>query len=170
MCEISTFRTKSSGLARLLGFALDKDLPQRGEWPREALKKLLQATVTGTFPAEAVAQVSSEAPEQMDGLRKKTLENALLNSETDLVVLKAIRDYGKKHAAGRTNDPRHSVAVVVYYAAIASALLFHGRKVTRYPYKKLVSAFQKLADKPWMIPKFAKHFSEAQELCQAKNL
>ena len=89
----------------------------------------------------------------------------LLDSETGLDVLETIKDYGKKLVAGKDSEAEHAVSTAIYFAAIASALLFHDQKITSYTYPALAEAFSTLIDKQWLAPELARHLAKARRLC-----
>jgi len=72
----------------------------------------------------------------------------------------------KALAAAPASPEQHSSAIAVYYAAIASALVFHGRKVTRNPWPHLDASFARLADEPWIGGELADLFARASRLCR----
>ena len=92
----------------------------------------------------------------------------MLDEATELRVLKRVKDYGKQLASREDSDVEHAVSITIYFAAIASALLFCDHKITSYTYPALGEAFGTLIDKPWMTPELARHFSKARKLCKKK--
>ena len=102
-------------------------------------------------------------------LRGKTLGDAILEEETDLQTVKMIKDYGKKLAGRKHSGIEHDIAVTIYFAAIASALLFHSKRITSYAYKDLARDFEMLMNKPWMAPEIATHLSRAKKRCRKKR-
>ena len=83
-------------------------------------------------------------------------------------MIRKIKDHAKKVASPKGSDVDHAVGTTIYYAAIASALAFHGQKITTHSFLKLDRSFAALAHKTWITPELAGLFSEACKRCQAK--
>ena len=54
----------------------------------------------------------------------------------------------------------------VYYAAIASGLVFHGRKITEHSYAHLMEAFQSLSGEKWLQEGLVDILKPAHEFCK----
>ena len=61
-----------------------------------------------------------------------------------------------------------ATATVVYYAAIASALLFHQRRITEHTYDKLEKAYGDLEQKDWIPSELKELFRKAKAACQER--
>jgi hypothetical protein len=96
----------------------------------------------------------------------KSLGDVLLDSNTELGVLEAIKNYTKALSKRWEEGPEHAVAVSIYYAAIAAALLHHGRKITAISYAKLVCSIDMLIEAKWMDLRLAKLLADARDLCR----
>ncbi|KPL20813.1 MAG: hypothetical protein AMJ75_11170 [Phycisphaerae bacterium SM1_79] len=72
-------------------------------------------------------------------------------------------------ASWKRSEPEHAVAVAIYYAAIASALVFHDVKVTTHSYESLEASFTRLINKPWMSAELNSLFIRALKLCRKKG-
>ncbi|NQT83630.1 hypothetical protein HQ563_11435 [bacterium] len=96
----------------------------------------------------------------------QTMAHLLLTSETDLAVIKTIKDYGKELAQRRDTDSEQIAGTAIYYAAIASALVFHQHRITQYPPEKLHEAFSKLQQKPWIPSELMGLFEKAIHICR----
>lgn len=96
----------------------------------------------------------------------RTLRDALLHADTPPEVLEAIKAQYKHAAASAEPGHAHASAVAIYYAAIASSLLFVGRKITSHSWSALADAFDDLAARPWMDGDLAAHFGRAADHCR----
>jgi hypothetical protein len=141
--------------------------------PTEAKEHLLRAALAGYLPAEnEVLKVLPALAGQLHLLGCRPLGESLLDPGMPLEVLKAIKDHGKrqaKAAKNAKNRAEHTVAVTIYFAAIAGALRFHGRKITSYSWAALAEHFGALTEKPWMAPELVGHFVAARDLCRGKD-
>ena len=170
--KTTTFGRDPGGIARLLGIGAEAD--QGGESPEEAKADLLRARLSGTLPLEtAVVEdlpaIAGRLCEDLFPLRGKPLGDALLDKETSLAVLERIKDYGKKLAGRKDRETEHAVGIAIYFAAIASALLFHDKRITSYGHQALTEAFGTLIEKRWVAPELVRHFSKARKLCARKK-
>ena len=91
------------------------------------------------------------------------------NSGTDVVVLRKVKDYGKKLSDKAESKVQYHAANTVYYAAIASALVFHDKKITKYSYRDLDKYFCRLDKEKWIPEALRSLFSRAAEYCQVRQ-
>ena len=94
-----------------------------------------------------------------------SLGDILTNPETTIDLLRAIKDYSKKIYQSTISEGENSIAVAIYYSAIASGLVCHGMKISEHTYNSLKDAFKNLMDQPWVFPEIRKLFSDAHEIC-----
>jgi hypothetical protein len=62
-----------------------------------------------------------------------------------------------------------ALATTIYYAALASAPVYHDRKITQYSYEALEQSFATFAAKQWVGPELTELFSRARHLCREKR-
>ncbi len=170
--DSTTFGQSPERLARLLGLGMETS--SDGETDPETSKaELLRLRLVGTLPLEtvvidAIPAIAGRLCEALLPLRGKALGEAILDQTTELDMLKKVKDYSKKLASRDDSEAEHTVSVTIYFAAIASALLFHDCRITSYTYPSLAEAFGSLIDKPWLTPELARHFAKARKLCEKK--
>ena len=174
MNKDSTSGLSPERLARLLGIALDSDSEKGKDNSPQTTAELLNARLDGVLPLDTT--VMEESPTILGRLQKdllphggKTLGEVLTGPKSDLAAIKKIREYAKTMAARKGTGTERAVAVALYYAAIASALLFHNVKITTHSYKLLDASFDKLINKPWMSAELAQLFANACTLCRKKK-
>jgi len=174
MRKDSTLGLNPESLARLLGIALYSDPDEGKDKSTDTTAQLLKARLAGTLPLDTT--VVEELPAILGQLRKdlmplggRTLGEALIDPKSDLGVIKKIRRYAKKMASRKRSEADRAVAVAIYYAAIANALVFHDVKVTTHSYESLEASFAKLINKPWISAELNILFVRALKLCQKKG-
>ena len=86
------------------------------------------------------------------------LSELLTDSNTDIAALEKIKEYTKQSGKSTKSEGQMDVLFAIYYAAIASGLLFHDRKITEHSYDHLANAFESLAEKNWIIKKVCSFF------------
>jgi hypothetical protein len=86
----------------------------------------------------------------------------LLDPRVDLTTLVALKNCAKKLAA-RLSQPgaEYNAMVTIYFAAIASARVFHRRTISTHAPETLTQAFQRLHAQPWMPWELAELFTKA---------
>jgi len=114
---------------------------------------------------EALPTLMGKLCQELLPLGGKPLRKVLLDEETDLRIIEKIKEYGKKLAV--REEPERSAGIAVYYAAIASALVFHEKKITRHSYRYLRDSFEVL-DKNWMPGDLARHITKAHRVCRKR--
>ncbi len=82
--------------------------------------------------------------------------------ETDVVALRRIKHLAKERGTAAGNEMDRDVALAVYFAAIASALVFHDTKISQHGDRKLKTAFGSLGRQPWVPPDLAHLFEKAR--------
>jgi hypothetical protein len=99
----------------------------------------------------------------------RSIGELLADRRTDLATITAIKDYGKGLVHGRGGESAMAAATAVYYAAIAAALVHHGRKITSYSHVRLVESFDRLIGRPWLTAEIDRLFSDARRLCDKES-
>lgn len=93
----------------------------------------------------------------------------LLDPATPLAALETLKEYGKGLSQRWEEGPEHAVAVTIYFAAIAAALVSHGRKITTRPHRNLARSLGMMVDDRWMAPELALLFDNARKTCERKG-
>jgi hypothetical protein len=102
-------------------------------------------------------------------LAGKSLGEVLLDPKSDIGLLQAIKDYSKELSCSLVSEAETTVAITVYYAALASSLLHHNKKISQYSYETLSQSFALLTEKKWMAPQLVRLFTRASDVCQDRQ-
>jgi len=172
--EDTTHGLNPEQLARLLALGLQNsnaqgDLDDSGT-PANVLKEML-ATKLPLDPAlpDSLPALLKRPCDDIAAAAGRTLRDLLLDSTTDLAVIKTLKDYGKELVRCGGPDAKQAAATVIYYAAIASALAFHQHKISRHSYERLQEAYADLAQKPWIPSDLKNLFKRAHTACQQRT-
>ncbi len=134
--------------------------------------ELLQDLLSQSVPVEALLGNLSEHLTtlcRISGIEsERSVRDLLTCRETDVRLLKIIRDHFKRKSKC-TNPDLRKVATAVYYAAIAYALVMHDLKITKFSNKDLSEAFSRLSDAEWIPRVLADLFGEASIYCQHRS-
>ena len=169
----STFAPKPEQLASLLSIGIREEAKEGEAQDAQTMREWLRNGLASQLPLDTAdagslpVVLGRPCPELM-ALAGRSLGEVLLDPQTDLSVLKTIKEYGKTLSARASKGPSRAGAVAIYYAAIASAVLFHHEKITEHSYKSLARSFQMLIEKPWMAPELVGLFIEVRKACHPK--
>jgi len=162
-------------LARLFGITLHSEGSKDRENSIENMAELIQAHLAGALPLDTA--IIDELPVLIGRLQRdlshhagRTLGDVLTDSESDLEIIKKVRRYAKRMAARKSPSDRHAVAITIYFAAIANALVFHQVKITTHSYESLETSFGNLVNKPWMPARLVRVFAKARKVCRRNVL
>jgi len=168
--ESTTFGLNREKLSKL--WRMGQDIPQeKGDFDEEQKKaELLHAQLAESLPIEAGMQhllpnILTVVCRRFKPFVGCSIKDLLLDPETDLLIIKTIKDLQKKRAESACSELQQDVATVVYYAAIASALVYHDVKISKFSYKVLDPTFTELGQNNWLITDLKILFSSAHELC-----
>lgn len=164
---------KPEQLARLLGVGTSGggsgDRASTTQTTNEALRDRLD----GAMPLDAamvnaLPAIVGRLCQELLPLTDRPLGEVLLDPKSDLDVIKAIKEYGKHLSARESLEPQHASAIALYYGAVASALVFHDKKISKHSYGSLERSFATLMGKRWMAPQLSNLLAKARKICQAK--
>ena len=96
----------------------------------------------------------------------KSIGDLLQNPEVEISVLRKIKNYNNDLSKCAKSKIDRDIAVVLYYGSVASALVFHNKRISRFSYKNLERSFSSLMGKSWMTVDLVRLFSKALEICR----
>lgn len=123
-----------------------------------------------TDPAliETLPTVLRSLSEELQSVSGKPLGALLQNPETKIALIRRIKDFAKELGTSSKDDIEREVALALYYAAIANALVYHNVKISQHDYAKLAQSFETLCEHDWVPPNLCKLFKKAQQSCNRK--
>jgi len=172
MKQPSTFGLTLDQLRKLCTAAREPgDAPDPGE--HDAKKELLTFRLAQTLPldkqqTEALPEVLSLLCRAMGDLTGDAIGEIIKHPSSDLPAIKRIKRYSKKLASKAASKPEHDVHAAIYYAAIAHALVFHQRRITRFSYPVLTETYTRLINEPWISQDLLMLFKLAKAYCREK--
>ena len=97
-----------------------------------------------------------------------SLANVLLDSGTPIEVLELTRKRFKQEAdmQEQKNSSEYAVATTLYYAAVASALLHHGRMTANMTLQDFFDALTVFLQKSWIPPELIRLFRNTLTKCR----
>lgn len=171
MPQKSTFGLETGRLVRLLTVASQPESDSEEPLETSDLRKFLEERLSAPLAidpgvVDSVTSVLNRPCRKLLPLAGRPLGELLTDAATGIRALTTLRDYGKALALRWEEGPEHAVAMAIYYAAVAAALVYHGRKIASRSLANLDQALGLMASTPWMTQPMAMLFSEAQRLCR----
>ena len=152
-------------LADLLGIAFDAPSNESNDAVKDTHAQLIEAHLVGALALDTsvldnLPTVIAQLDTDIFGGGGETLGKVLADPMSDMEIIKKIKRYAKGINSQENSEGERTVAIVLYYAAIANALLFHKTKITAHSHETLKAEFNKLSAKPWMSKELAHLFSK----------
>jgi hypothetical protein len=132
-------------------------------------ERLLTSLSRNASLLDALMVIMGKMGYSLQSLEGKSLSEVLLDPQTDVGLLKAIKTYGKKLSFTMEEGNERAVAVTMYQAAIASVLVHHNQLITSSSYDSLVQSFTLMSEKKWITPEFKDLFLQARDICREKD-
>jgi hypothetical protein len=172
MDKKSTYGLRFDQLADL--FALGVGTPIDQLEGQQKMTELLHEHLTSTLPTgvlvlDALMMMVGRLGYETRSLAGRRMTDVLQDPGTDLGLLRAIKECSKRLSISLESKAEAAIATTLYYAVMASALVHHGQKITKYSYASLDEAFAMLTDKPWMDRDLVTLFSQARQICRDKG-
>jgi hypothetical protein len=117
---------------------------------------------------ETLPTVLKSLSEELQSVSGKSLGLLLQSPETKIALIRRIKDFAKVLGASAKDDIEREVALALYYAAIANALVYHKVKISQHDYEKLTQSFETLSEHDWVPPNLKRLFTKAKEYCNTK--
>jgi hypothetical protein len=175
MDKKSTFGLKLGQLADLFNVGIEKADPVDQACDDQEIADLLQSQLTTALPKDlvlfdSVLMMMGRLGCDARSLAGKSLGEILLDSRSDIGLLQIVKDYTKEMSSDSISEAQSAVAIALYYASLASSLVYHNKKITKYSYEALAQNFASLADQRWMAPQLAELFTKAIGICKEDKL
>ena len=170
----TTFGLKLEQLAELFLISAGNANSEEVIFDDKIISDLLSEQLTSVLPKDSyllnsLFMMMGRLGCDMRALVGKSLGEVLLNPGSNIGLLQAIKDYSKRLSYGFVSETETTVASSIYYATLASSLIYHDKKITQYSYKNLDQSFTVLAKKKWMPPELVSLFSRARKICKDKE-
>ncbi len=170
----STHGLRLDQLAGLLSLGLEDPDPADAAGHDEHMAGLLREQLSCVLPRsmllfDALVMMMGRLGCDVRSLSGRSLLEVLRNPQSDIGLLQAIKDCSKKLSFGLESKTEAALATTIYYAALASALVYHDRKITQYSYDALDESFGTFAAKKWIGPELAELFARARNICGEKR-
>lgn len=95
----------------------------------------------------------------------ESIRKLLSNPKTDIHLINKIKEHGKTLSQNSKTQAEHEAANVIYYAAIAHALIFHNSKITKFSYDELEESLAVFTRTDWISKDLSDLFFRAIKYC-----
>ena len=170
----STYGLKLEQLTKILSLGAADAIPPAGFCDEEMIATHLRSQLAEPLKEDSELLVSLEPTLERSGMKRsdlvgRSLCSVLLDEETGMDLLGAIKTCGKKLSFTVVHETESSIGVTVYHAAIAAALLGHDERISSSSFEELADAFDLLAGKSWMLAELVDLFAKACGVCREKH-
>jgi hypothetical protein len=171
MASKTTYGLDLNRLKKLLSLGGEECPPEgrcpnkiEGHIPMEELDRPLPRLSRFLEPLAAELQKIEHHLPQADDRQEQSLLDILLQPTSPFEWICVIKDFGKRMSGDEIPENDRILGIVLYYASIASAGLFHGKKITQSSDGKLRNAFENFCGKSWIPADLKKLFVQAREV------
>jgi hypothetical protein len=160
---------------RLLSLGLSSEASEANTDSEEKRADLLYDILVRTLPVDgyivdSLPPILRSLSGRLRSVAGEPLADLLQNPRTDISVIEKIKNYAKDYPEGSGTSGKskaeRDIFLTIYFAAIASAFLFHNKKITQHSYEGLKRSFSSYAQKSWVLDELRIHFKRAHEYCQ----
>ena len=171
MTKKSTFDLTPAQLGRLLAVSVRTADSADAMVEEETKARLLQEHLGRRLSdapsfAETLSAGMNRPIAEIQALLDRSVKETLLDSRCDLAVLKAVKDYSKKLSAMVASGPQTLITATIYYAAVASAMLYHSQQISQYTQENLAERFLALTQRSWIDRDLLDLFARAAVTCR----
>jgi hypothetical protein len=169
----TTYGLRPDQMAGLFSVGSDDPDPHDREANNERMTHLLQEQLACTLPegslfCDALLMMMERLGWDLNSLSGQSLGQLLLSAQSDIELLKTIKDSSKTLLRDLDSHTDTALATVTYYAALASVLVHHDQKISQYSFEKLSESFAQLSEKQWMTEELVALYSKAQRICESR--
>jgi len=171
--DSTTFGLKPDKLAQLWDMGSKENQDSIDENQDQVKAELLRDRLAQKIPLEQVVarilpKALAQVCEEIQPFSGNSYGILLNDPGTDITILKKIKDNYKKLAQHVDGDAEYDVTAAIYHAAIASALVYHGKRITSFSYAHLVEKYTALMEQPWLTHELRELFQKAEDICTQK--
>jgi hypothetical protein len=164
----STFGLSLDKIGELLGIGSDSGGKPGADESKTDL--LLDRLAQPLLPDTAMSRFVPDMPEYLVSVISSNesihVSDLLFNKEVNIALLRRLKNDNGRMSQQADTRVRKDVAVALYYAAIASALVFHHLKISDFRLEDLDKAFQKLQKKEWISQDLRDLYGKAASICR----
>jgi len=167
MSDGQDFALDSDHRTRLLRIGLSASASEHYDIePDETRTDSLYQILTSTLPLGQ--DVKSSLPDFITGqvqdlvsISGKPMGELIQDPQTDLLTLRKIKEHCKLGGTAADSKEEQDAFMAVYFAVIASALIFHEIRISHHKEEDLQCFFNSFSKKPWVLQELRTLFDKA---------
>ncbi|GAI94607.1 unnamed protein product [marine sediment metagenome] len=172
--ESKTHGLGSDQLAQILKVCASTDGEKNEIAPDQQKAELMQdmlseTLISGSLKGSPLREELTHLCHISGLLASEPIRNLLCNPQTDIELIEKTKEHGKKLSKSASSTVGHDTANAIYFAAIASALIFHDMKITKFSYKELDNSLVAFSKFDWISPNLLSLFEKASKRCKEKD-
>jgi hypothetical protein len=172
--KTTTFGLGADKLAKILNACSedqsnDTDIPEDQKKAELLQDRLSETLMSGSLKNSHLRKELNHLCTMAGIAYSEPIRNILINSNSDIELIQKIKRHGKRLSQTTSSEIEHETANVIYYAAIASALVVHEKKITQFSYKDMEKAFSVFIETGWISNDLKELFEKAIEYCHKKG-
>ena len=171
---VRKIRLNDEQTTRLLKLGLNDSEVATHQDPENERKELVSDMLCSKLPVDRM--LMKELPvlvkslsDELEAISGSSVRECLFNPETKASFLRHVKDYARDSGHSAYDKAQGEVAKVVYFAAIAAALLHHGVKISGHSYHDLKSSFGLCSQQNWIPNDLKEFFIKAKDICKRKQ-
>lgn len=170
----STFGLDSDKLAQLLQIGSEIQETETALDLNQQKSLCLKERLEQTLPldqsfAKTIPPFVARLCERNGLLAGESIRGLLNNPDTPVSLVEKLKDYAKGLTETAKTEPDADTAIVLYYAAIAHAMIYSKARISRFSYPSLIESFTSLTEKDWIEPMCQDLFTKAVQECKQQN-
>jgi len=118
--------------------------------------------------AGSVASFSDLPPFELRQLDQWKILEMLTDCDAPVWALEILRDYGQNWAESASDSNIRICGSILEYAAIAAALLAHGRKITTHSYLHVAEQCRRMRQYRWLPSQLVNLFEQVAFYCRPR--
>ena len=169
--KTTLFELEPKKLAKVLNIcseaqAEEADIPKEQQKAELLQDRLSETLLCGSLKNSSLRKELVHLCTMAGIASTESIRNLLTNPEGDIELIEKIKRHGKRLSQTTSSEIEHETANVIYYAAIASALVYHKKKITQFSYEELKEAFAVFVETEWISNDLKELFEKAIVCCQ----
>jgi hypothetical protein len=170
MDKKTLFSWKPQQLSQLFNIGSDAEIPTGEKLKSDYLDRILSQNLPLDKTAiDLLPVLIRPFSSTMGFFVDEPLITFLLNPVTNPDLLRQVKKFAKNSMSAAVSSAQREAAAVVYYAAIAGALLLYGQRISRLSYHQLVYTFSQLKEKKWILAELRTLFGKACIIAKEKE-
>jgi hypothetical protein len=153
--QLNTENTQYDGFD-VLSSVITFDADGRAVWPAEDLQAMLhhlmRAPLDVTLSTDPYQQYAIATLAETSAPAPRTFEELFHHPRPALELLRILKSFAKRSRGNPRSTLAPEVCLLLYYVAIALALVRHGQRITRLTEDELRNGLSWLTRQPWVDP------------------